>query len=150
MFFFEFLINTAPHSGLFFRKELFFRIFRISVNTIFKCSYLVFGWEMDHPLRTYATGGMEGKGRRGGVIPNVYRCVQGKGVEKSVIRYVPTKWVVPKKCCGIFFVHWFGQVHERITASNKNVVVFFHHNYNYFILCDNYNLVSFFYTRIST
>ena len=31
-----------------------------------------FGWEIGHPLSTYATGGMEG------VIQNVYRCVQGK------------------------------------------------------------------------
>ena len=60
-----------------------------------------------------------------------------KGIEKLVITYVRTKWMIPNKCCGTFFVHWFGQVHQSITASKKNVVVFFHHNYNYFILCDN-------------
>ena len=33
------------------------------------------------------------------------------GVEKWIIRYVRTKWMTPNKCCGIFFVHWVGQVH---------------------------------------
>ena len=32
--------------------------------------------------------------------------------------------MAPNKC-GIFFVHWFGQVHQSITASKENVVVFF-------------------------
>ena len=35
----------------------------------------------------------------------------GGGVEKSVIKYVRTKWMAPNKYCGIFFVHWSGQVH---------------------------------------
>ena len=35
----------------------------------------------------------------------------GGGVEKSVLRYTRTKWMAPNKCCGIFFVHWYGQVH---------------------------------------
>ena len=34
-----------------------------------------------------------------------------RGIEKSVIRYVRTKWMAPDKCCGIFFVHWSGQIH---------------------------------------
>ena len=33
---------------------------------------------------------------------------------------------------------------------HHHVVVFFHHIYDYFILCDNWNLVSFFYIQIST
>ena len=72
------------------------------------------------------------------------------GVEKLVIRYVRTKWIAPNKCCGIFFVYWFGQVHKSIATSKKNAVVFFHSNYDCFTLCDNYNLVSCFYIRIST
>ena len=59
------------------------------------------------------------------------------GVEKSVTRYVRTKWITRNKCCGIFFVYWFGQVHKSITTSKKNVVIFFHHNYDCFILCNN-------------
>ena len=35
----------------------------------------------------------------------------GKGVEKSVIRYVITKWMASIKFRGRFFVHWFGKVH---------------------------------------
>ena len=67
---------------------------------------------------------------------------KGKGGErgrvgKSVIRYVRTKWMAPDKCYGIFFVQCSGQVHYSITAAMENVVVFFHHDYDYFILCDN-------------
>ena len=29
---------------------------------------------------------------------------RGSGVEKSVLRYVRTKWIAPNKCCGILFV----------------------------------------------
>ena len=71
------------------------------------------GWERDHPLSTYATGGMEGadRGEGGGVIQNVYKCVQGEEEEKSIIRYVRTKWMVRNKCCRMFFMHWFAQIH---------------------------------------
>ena len=31
--------------------------------------------------------------------------------------HVRTKLVAPNKCCGTFFVHWFGQVNQSITAS---------------------------------
>ena len=33
------------------------------------------------------------------------------GVEKSVIKYVRTKWMAPNKHCGMFFVHCSCQVH---------------------------------------
>ena len=33
-----------------------------------------------------------------------------RGVEKLVIKNARTKWMTPNKCCGMFFVHWFGQV----------------------------------------
>ena len=39
------------------------------------------------------------------------------------------KRVAPNKCCGTFFVHWFGQVHYSITTSKKNLVVFFQFKY---------------------
>ena len=29
---------------------------------------------------------------------------KGEEVEKSVLRYVRTKWMAPSKCCGIFFL----------------------------------------------
>ena len=77
-------------------------------------------------------------------LKNLYVTLYYYHILASVIRYVRTKQMVPNKCCGIFFVQWFSQVHQSINASKQNVVVFFHHNY------DNQNLVSFFYTRIST
>ena len=55
-------------------------------------------------------------GNGGGVMQNVHRCVQGEGVERSIIRHVRTKWMDPNKYCGIFFVHWFDQLHYSITA----------------------------------
>ena len=79
----------------FFVKNFFLNVY-ISVKTIFECSYMFFGWEIGHPLSTYATRGMNG------VIQNVYRCVQREGFKKSVIRYVRTKWTVPNRCYGIF------------------------------------------------
>ena len=57
---------------IYFFVNNFFSNVYISVNTIFECSYLSFGWEIGHPLSMYVTRGMEG------VIQDVYRCVQGK------------------------------------------------------------------------
>ena len=61
-----FFINTALrnvyfilHYHLCFRKD-FFSSVCISVNMIFECSYLSFGWKRGHPLSMYVTGGMEG------------------------------------------------------------------------------------------
>ena len=125
-------INCNIFEWVWLLKNLFFSNVYISVNTIFECCYLFFGWEIGHTLRTYATGGMEGSSWK--LCTGAYR---GRGVEKSVIRYVRTKWMAPKKCCGVFFVYWFGQVHWSITTSKKNAVVFFHHYCDYFILCDN-------------
>ena len=48
------------HYHLFFRKEFFFSNIYISVNTIFECSYLSFGWKTGHLLSMYVTRGMEG------------------------------------------------------------------------------------------
>ena len=76
---------------------------------------------------------------------NAYISVQGEKAEKLVIRYVSYNWMAPNKCCGIFFVYWSSQVHLSITASKENVVVFFCHSYDYFIVCDNYNLHNFTY-----
>ena len=40
------------------------------------------------------------------------RCVKEEGgVERSVKKYVRTRWMVPDKYCGIFFVHSSSQVH---------------------------------------
>ena len=46
------------------------------------------------------------------VTLNAQICLQGRqGVEKLVLRYIRTKWMAPNKSCGIFFVHWYDQVH---------------------------------------
>ena len=101
-------------------------------NFFFECLYfsqydirtLLFGfWLRNRPYIMY--------------VRNCTCAYRGWGVEKSVIRYVHTKWMAPSKCCGIFFVYWFDQIHQSTTASKKNVAVFFHHNYDYFILRDN-------------
>ena len=80
-----FLINAALlnvyfilHYHIFFAKEIYFNVY-ISLNTIFECLYMFFGWERGHQLRTYATvGGIKGaiqnaySYERGGVTSNVY------------------------------------------------------------------------------
>ena len=70
-----FLINAVLlnvyftlHRYYFFVKKLIFPNVYISVNKIFECLYLFFGWERGHQLSTYSTGG----GWR--VIQNVYSC----------------------------------------------------------------------------
>ena len=77
------------------------------MNTIFECYYVFLGWEIGHLLSTYATGGIRGVGeewrwRSSDISTGAYR---GKGVERLVIRYVRTKWIVPNKFCETFFVH---------------------------------------------
>ena len=117
-------INCNIFEWVWLLKNLFFSNVYISLNTIFECCYLFSVWEIGHPLSTGSS--------------QMCTCpYRESGVEKLVIRYVRTKWMAPNKCCGTFFVHWFGQVYQSITASKKNVIVFFHHNYDYFILCDN-------------
>ena len=90
----------SSYTTIYFIVKNFFSNFYISVNTIFKCSYLFF-WMRNRPSIQYVcnwdNGGGSSKMRTG-----VYL---GRGVENSVIRYVRTKWMVPNKCCGIFFVH---------------------------------------------
>ena len=34
----------------------------------------------------------------------VLTLTRGRKFEKSVLRYVRTKWIAPNKCCGIFFL----------------------------------------------
>ena len=55
----------------FFVKNFFSNIY-ISVNTIFGCSYLSFGWKLGHPLSMYVTRGM---GEGGGVTGHP-KCFQ--------------------------------------------------------------------------
>ena len=54
---------------------------------------------------------MKSRKQKGGYSKCVNMRTSGREVEKSVIRYVRTKWMAPDKCSGIFFVHWSGQVH---------------------------------------
>ena len=90
-----FLCKISPHTEhhwhctivfflfYFFVKNILFSSVYISVNTIFQCCYLFFGWEIGHLLSTCATEGTER------VIQNVYRCIQG---ERSITPpvYLPT------------------------------------------------------------
>ena len=45
----------------FFEKKFNFLNVYISVNTIFECRYMFFGWERSHQLSTYAPGGKDPK-----------------------------------------------------------------------------------------
>ena len=66
----------------FFVKNLFFSDAYISVNAIFECPCMFFGWERGHRLSTYATGE---EMRR--VIQYAYNCVhRGGGWHVSRVR----------------------------------------------------------------
>ena len=58
----------------FFVKKFIFSNIYNSMNMIFECPYIFFGWERGHQLSTYATGG--GMGR---VIQNAHKCVHRGG-----------------------------------------------------------------------
>ena len=48
----------SPYTYIyFFVKEFILSNVYISVNTIFECLYMFFGWERGHQLNTYTTGG---------------------------------------------------------------------------------------------
>ena len=68
-------IFVSSHIAIFFLvKENKFSSFSnvyISVNTIFKCLYMFFGWEKGHQLSTYAT--IEGMGWSSKMQTAVYR-----------------------------------------------------------------------------
>ena len=125
-------------------KNLFFSNVYISVNTILECCYLFFfGWEIGHPLSTYATG-MEGKNPK---------CVQvrtGRGELKnrSLDTFLLNGWPQAKF---VEYLLWNGSVkYTRASPTARKMSLFSSINYDYFILYDNYNLVSSFYIRIST
>ena len=88
----------------FVRNFFFFWMFIFQWIRYSNALACIFGWEIGHPLSTYATGGMEG----GHMCTGAY---WGWGVQKSLITYVRTIWMAQTKCCGVFFVNWFGQVH---------------------------------------
>ena len=118
------------------KRNIFGRVWLLKNLFLFECLYfseydiwiLFIFWLRNRPSIKYVR-----KCGNGGGSSKTWRCAyRGRGVEKSVIRYVRTKWMNPDKFRGIFFVHWFCEVQQSITANKKNVV-FFHHNYNYFI-----------------
>ena len=84
-------INCNIFGQVWFLKNLFFSNVYISVNMILECCYLFFGLEIGHLLSTYIASRM--KGRPSKMCTGAYR---GRGVEKSAIRYVRTKWIAPK------------------------------------------------------
>ena len=67
---------------LFFRKKFIFSNVYISVNTIFECLYMFFGWERSLHLSTQVTWGWEGIE----VIQNAYICVLWEGVWRLIVR----------------------------------------------------------------
>ena len=80
-------------------------------------------------------------GNGGEVIQNVCRCVQREGSWKICHKIIRT--TLQKILWNIFCALVWPSTLEH-HRHQKSVVVFFHRNYNYFILCDNWNLVSFY------
>ena len=103
-------------------------------NFFFECLYFieydirmylfVFGWEIGHSLSTYTTKGMEGG------HPKFVQVRTGGGTLKnrSYDTYVML-WNI------FSALVWPSTLeHHR---QQGNITDFFHHNYDYFILCDN-------------
>ena len=63
-----------PWTGMALKEFFFFERLCFSENDIGMLLFVFFGWEIGHPLTTYAAGG-----NRGEVIKNVDRCVQREG-----------------------------------------------------------------------
>ena len=84
----------------FFVKKFFFSNVYISVNTIFECSYLYFGWEIGHPLSMYVTRGMEG-----GHPKYVQVRTLGEGITSHMyVRTYTIFFCVFVLCCLVLFV----------------------------------------------
>ena len=49
---------------------------------------------------------------------------RGRGFEKLVIRYVRTKWMVPNKCCGIFFLCIGLAKYTRASSPARKMLLF--------------------------
>ena len=81
---------------------------------------------------------------KGGYYKCVHMHTRARRDEKLVIRYVCTRWMAPNKCCGLFFcaLVWPSTLEH---LCQKNALVFLHHNYDYFVLCDNQFLHNFTY-----
>ena len=102
-----FLSNSVPlnvyfilHYHLFFRKKYFFECLYFSEYDI-RMFLFVYWWRTSLSIKY-----VPNRGSRRGDTENVSRYVKGKGFEKSVIRYVRTKWMPLNICCRIFFVRW--------------------------------------------
>ena len=120
---------------LFFREKNFFLNVYILVNAIFECSYLHFRWEKGYHFSCFCHmvscficrnlhlrhiiqyicaivfNFLEQLYGRNSDSKCVHILARENGIEKSTLRYVRTKWIAPNKYCGIFFVHWYSQVH---------------------------------------
>ena len=73
----------SSYPTIYYFANNFFSNAYISVNTIFECSYLSFGWEIGHPLSMYVTRGMEGSK----MCTGAYR---GRGVSRLMCTYALT------------------------------------------------------------
>ena len=55
----------------------------------------------------------------------VHMLTRGRGVEKSVLRYVHTKWMAPNKCCGIFFLCIGPAKYTKASPPARKMSLFF-------------------------
>ena len=67
-------VFISSYTTIYFSVNIFFSNVYISVNTIFECSFLFFGWEHSHRSSIKYVRTQLGEWR--GAIQNVCRCVQ--------------------------------------------------------------------------
>ena len=73
-------MSISYYTIIYFFAKTFFSNVYISVNMIFECSYLSFGWEKGHPSSMYVTRGMKGSHSK-----CLYVCTEGEGYHASCV-----------------------------------------------------------------
>ena len=90
---------------------------------------------------------MKSRTQKGDYSKCVHMHTMGRGFEKLVIRYVRTKWMIQTDFVENFCALVRSSTLEHHQQQGK-CRCFFHHNYDYFILCDTYNLHNFTYLLV--
>ena len=103
---------TLSLNEIYLNKFIFSNIY-ISMNTIFECPYMFFGWERGHQLSTYATDGGIGWGSS----KKCKTAYKGRGVSHLMCTYALTLFF------SCFWQHFYLLV-SRFICRNLTLLLF--------------------------
>ena len=116
------IVSSCTIIYFFLNKFIFLNVY-ISVNTIFECFYMFFGWERGHPLSAYATSGCMKWS------PEI-RTAAHKGSERGCYAecvLTPLHYLFPCCCCCCWvFLQLFCSTVSRLTCGNLTYPSFKH------------------------